>query len=353
LVTRAAAAAIGLPTLSACSKDDPAASGVRIVPTPGTGIVPAMQADSAGLLHVVYLQGADLFHCTSSNGGASFGEPMRINDQAGFADGGLFRGPKLVLGEGGALHVVWYSRAWSSSPDKTRQGAMYSRAASGQPFAPARNVGGEPSDGFSIAVNGQQVAVAWHNGEVLKVARSTDAGSEFAAPQSLAGALPCECCDTWLQVERDGRARVVYRDRQQDRRDMFLATMRSDGNGERQRLDRESWILKACPISGCSAVFDGAIGVVAWERDGRILATRIEGDAGGRTELLDVGGGKYPMVLRHGEHVLVAWCDGGALSWQRFDWPTLRAGAKGSVRRRSMHRAAGAVAQDGQFVLMV
>jgi hypothetical protein len=350
---RGAGVCLALPAFQACTDDREVGAGMRAIRTPANGIVPSAVFGADGLLHVVYVDGKDVFHTSSTDRGIGFAAPVRVNDRLGFAAGGLFRGPELAVGADGTVHVVWYSRAGEFSTDRTEQGPMYTRAAPGAPFESSRNVGKEAADGLSIAVQAEQLAISWQNGEALKVLRSDDAGRSFGSAAVL-DALPCECCDTSLYLTRAGVAFIVYRDRLDDRRDMFLASLgRGSARGGKVRLDTRSWVLKGCPVSGNGAAFSDDSAVVAWERDGKILMSRV-GLADLRSAApTTIGAGRYPLVMRNADSVLVAWCDGKKLIWQRFEAASLKRRDEGSIRRTSSHRAGAAVAPDGEFVLVL
>jgi hypothetical protein len=354
---RGAAAVLALPALmSACARDDNAAAaraGIRVLPTPRGGTVPAAQYDAAAdRLHLLYLEGQDVFHVESSDGGATFGDPRRVNDRPRFAQGGLFRGPELALGSGGMLHAIWYSRAYEAKLDKSQQGVMYTRRGPGGAFEPSRSVGGEPSDGYSLAVRDQQVALAWHNGEQLKLLRSDDGGQVFGAPRQI-DALPCECCVTSMQVTPHGAVLLAFRDRADDKRDMYLTLVEGAAAPRKLKLDAQSWIIKACPISGSTVLLGAAQATVVWERDGRVLLARVALPGWQRSEPLDIGAGKYPIVLDNTRSMLVAWVDGKRLRWKRFDPSRMSLLDEGSIARSVMDRAAGTLARGGEFVLVV
>lgn len=347
-------AIVALPAgLAACADDSAARAGIDAVPTPGGGIVPSAQFDAAGDLQVAYLQGKNVFLSQSRDAGATFAAAVRVNDRPGFAQGGLFRGPEMALDGDGGIHVVWYSGAWEMSRDKSEQGAMYARALHGAAFEASRNIGKEPSDGFSVAARAGQVAIAWHNGELLKVVRSDDAGATFSAATPFE-ALPCDCCATTLRIAPAGQTVIVYRDRKDDHRDMYVAALdRGKTKARRLRLDSRSWIIDACPLSGCGVVLRDEGLTAAWEHDGEILMSRVDVAAWQRSEPVALGRGKYPLVLANADRLLVAWSAGKELAWQSLDLETMRPVGKGSVRRATSHRAAGAVSPAGRFVLIV
>lgn len=356
-VLRGLAAALGLPAIiSGCADNSAARAGIRVLNTPRGGTVPAAAYDAVrDRLHIAYLDGQDVYGVESADVGSSFGEPRRVNDRPKFANGGLFRGPELAVGEDGTVHALWYSRAREAQgADKSEQGVMYTRRASAaQDFEPSRNLGREPSDGYSIATFQRQVALAWHNDEQLRLLRSVDGGTTFGAASTLP-ALPCECCATQVVFDAGGDPLVVFRDRTGDRRDMFVAPAAAGGaRAGNLKLDAVSWVIKACPVSGTSASASRAGLVVAWEHEGRILVARVDAARWQRGDPLALGAGKFPIVLDNQRSLLVAWVDGKNLRWKRFEATTWSALDEGRIARRGMDRAAGVVGRGGEFVLVV
>lgn len=340
------AAALG--AAAGCSDQAAAQAGILVVPAPGGGIAPAAQFDSRGVLHVSSLHKDDLLLRESADLGQSFGEPTRINDKTGFAAGGLFRGPEMAFDGAGTLHVVWYSSA-SEKPD---QGVQYTRRRAGGTFEPSRNLAHEPSDGISVAAQDGTVLVAWHNGEALRLVRSDDAGQAFGATAAF-DALPCECCDTALLMAPGGRSLLAYRDRTRDQRDMFVASPASaNAPASRTRLDDRSWVIKACPMSGTALVLAGGAALALWERDGRILMSRLSLADLGHPPPVEVGAGKFPIAAVSGASACIAWSEGSSLRWRLVDAATMRIRAEGALRRDSPHRAALAAAPDGRYVLV-
>lgn len=344
---RTASAGVAVMALGGCGESSGASVGVRAIVTPDGGQLPSAAFDRGGALHVVFLRDGDVLYARSSDAGASFGSAVRVNGSAGTAQGGLFRGPEMTLDDDGAAHVVWYGKGSGT----IAQTAMYSRQATGGGFEPARDVSGEFVDGLSLAVHRRQVALAWHTGEVLKVLRSGDGGRSFAPPAALP-ALPCECCDTSLQFAPDAALLLTYRDRREDRRDMYLVTLRPGVPPSILGLDEHSWVVKACPMSSNGLSADAAGALVAWEHDGDVLVVRVAAGGAARGAPVKVGTGKHPLVLSRADGVLVAWNDGSRLAWRLLDPQTLRVRAKGSSPRASPHRAAGVVTPAGEFLLI-
>ena len=87
-------------------------SALRLIRVPQGGIQPQAIVDDKGVIHLVYFNGeprqGDLFYVRSTDGGATFSPPLRVNSQAGSAiAAGTIRGGQIALGENGRVHVAW------------------------------------------------------------------------------------------------------------------------------------------------------------------------------------------------------------------------------------------------------
>jgi len=112
-----------------------AAPDIKILRTPNNGIQPRAILDRAGTLHLLYYVGerlhGDLFYVKSSDLGATWSSPLRVNSEPGTAiAAGTIRGGEMVIGKNGRVHV-----AWNGS----------SNAAPGGPLNPESGQRGAPS----------------------------------------------------------------------------------------------------------------------------------------------------------------------------------------------------------------
>ena len=325
---------------------------VRVLALPAGGTMPSALIDRERVLHVVYYADQNVLYTSSRDSGATFAAPVRVNDRDRFALGGLFRGPEIAAADDGSLHVVWYNRAWELKLPISDQGTMYARRPAGGEFEPSRYLSRGPADGLSIAAERMSVVAAWQTGEVARIVRSDDTGTSFV-PEIDLQTLPCECCDTALDVT-GGMTYIAVRDRTRDDRDMYLVAVDTDnGTVRRLRLDTKTWHIAGCPMSSVGMTRDGRELFVSWEHDGSILLARVDLDRWEASTPVTVSdSGKYPLVLRGADALLVAWKDGTRLRWQAFERDSLKRLGKGSAATASGNRPAGVVAADGTYLLL-
>jgi len=267
-------------------------STVRVLRVPNNGLQP-QAASRDGVLYLIYFQGearhGDLFYVRSSDDGATFSEPLRVNSQAGSAvAAGTIRGGQLALGREGLLHVVWNgsSKAQPKGPmnpqlpaDNPHNGLpmLYSRLGSDGQFEPQRNLMQETfalDGGGSVAADAEgNVYVAWHGsakgsakgepGRVVWLAKSADDGRTFSAetPAFEESTGACGCCGMQVFVDSAGALRALYRSaRETVHRDIYLLSSQDRGQTfASARID--PWEIGACPMSSMSFC-EGPAGVL-------------------------------------------------------------------------------------------
>ena len=340
------------PTASVTPRDDH--PQVRVVRVPENGFVPDAEMDEAGNLHLAYVAGNDVYYAKSSDHGETFGQPIRVNSEAGFAFGGAFRGPDLAIGKDDTVHVVWYNAGYQQKRPQHEWGVNYSKMAKSGQFEATRNLNQKPSDNFSIAANAKgDVAVVWMAGGIF-VNWSQDGGTQFSAPLDLK-IDPCECCGSRASFTADGTLNVLFRDKAKNERDTYLAMLtRGAPTIRRVRVSEMDWHIDLCPMTGCflSSAQHGLI--AGWETKGSIYFARL--DSQGRNlsggEMLVSKNGRYPVALVAPDGTaLVAWKHGKKLEWQLFDSANKPIAERSTYTAATGDRPAGVVNSRGDFVL--
>jgi hypothetical protein len=103
---------IGATALLATSLALARGADISVVRVPKGGIQPQAVVDGTGILHLLYYLGdpmhGDLFYVKSSDLGASWSSPLRVNSESGTAiAAGTIRGGQIALGKNGRIHVAW------------------------------------------------------------------------------------------------------------------------------------------------------------------------------------------------------------------------------------------------------
>ncbi len=363
---------------------------MRLARVPNGGIQPRIAVDARGAVHLTYLVGdpgkADIYYGRSGDGGVTFSEAMLANSIPGSAVGtGTIRGAQMALGKNGRVHVAWNGSTVSKPrgplnpempADSPYNGSpmLYARMADdGKSFEPQKNVvtrsfGLDGGGSVAADLNGN-VYVAWHArgfdsgkgeaGRRVWIARSSDEGRRFAAEEAADdGSLgACGCCGLDL-FAAEGKLFGLFRSATKEvHRDVYLLASSDGGRKFESRL-MQKWDINACPMSSMSFV-EGKGGVRgAWETDGQVYWSRLEG--GTVVAAPGTGKRKHPRlaVNARGETLMVwaegtGWQKGGSLAWQLFDREGKAMGAMGTAPGVPVWSFGVTTAsKDGGFVIL-
>lgn len=317
---------------------------------------------------------ANVYFAMSSDGGATFSDPRRVNDQEGDATANNEQPPRVVLsGNGPARTVtVFWSKRNEASDGKQRVRKDAVRMArstdGGRTFSPARFAhdpqfsGARGWESLAAASDGAVHAVwldgrdaekkmaeaAAHSGMAHKGQPPQDIYHGTIAPdgritESLIATGVCFCCKTTVVVDARGAVYAAWRH-------IFPGSMRdiafarsSDGGRHFDppvRVSEDKWELNGCPEDGPTMAVDRA-GVIhiAWAtvvQDGEgqkalFYATSRDGKTFSPRTRLPVTDGATP-----GHPQLTLTNDGGAA----IVWDELVAGVRGVSLARVSRTAA-------------
>jgi hypothetical protein len=249
----------------------PAAAPARVNPEPGgatawRGDAPSVAVSAEGAVYVAWTarpaeggQATTLYVSASRDGGRSFGEPVRVNDD--FAPG-VHGMHSLAAGADGRVYVAWLDER---SVAAAQDGAHASGQMSGR-----------------MPMHGEQ------NREVF-FSYSADGARTFAANRRIA-VEACPCCKTSLAASVDGRVYVGWRQvLPGDFRHVAVASSADGGEtfDAPAVVSDDRWELRGCPVSGPAlAAGEGGRLTVLWFTAGDAgvagLYSAESGD-GGRT----------------------------------------------------------------------
>lgn len=377
----AVAAALALLSPLASPAASPGAEPVRLRRVPDGGLQPQVAVDERGAWHLVYFrgkpEGGDAWWSMSTDDGARFSPPRRVNHAAGDVVAmGNIRGAQLALGRGGRVHVAWNGARSIEVGQRRVQPLRYARLDDPQRgFAPERNVIQSAfglDGGSSIAADRQgHVYITWHapppgkNGEsdrAIWLARSDDDGRTFAAERNLLAdeSGVCACCGMRTHVDAGGDLHVLYRAaaRQVERPMRLLDVRGATGAVQEQTLHR--WLHNGCPMSSCQfAERDGAVWA-AWETGDNVYFARLgEGDQP-RCPSGSPRARKHPaLAINSRGELLLAWTEGmswgrpGTVAWQVYDRSGEPTGQRGQTEGVPAWSLVAAVAgADNRFTIL-
>lgn len=297
--------------------------------------------DARGRLWRARVENGYLLVSRSTDSGASFGEPVRVNAEAERIAADGENRPKLAFGNKGEIFVSWTRSLETPFAGDVR----FSRSTDdGASFAPPFTVNDDHQpiahrfDALTVDGRGT-VWVLWldkrdqaaaekaggkFSGISLYAAQSTDGGATLSPNRRLA-AHTCECCGIALDLDRDGVPVAAWRHVfGSNIRDHQI--MRLDERMTPVRLSGEKWAVDACPHHGPTlAVARDGTTHAAWftgapSHEGLFYARSA---GAGRTFSRPLAFGNnarqagHPHLLAVGEQVFLAWkeFDGRSAVW--------------------------------------
>jgi len=393
LALSAVLAAVAASAVMPLTSSSPSADVVRLLRVPHDGIQPEAIAAADGVLHLLYFSGppasGNLFYVRSSDGGATFSTPVRVNSQDGSAVAtGTIRGGQLALGRNGRVHVVWNGSDAAlpkapAAPSSGRPGfpLLYTRSnPEGTVFEAQRGLIHHSYDldgGGSITATADgRVYAAWHGSPLDSVAgeehrrvwltRSDDDGKTFN-DDAIAWKEPtgtCGCCGMRMLAGPASALVMLFRSASTPAdRDVFVLAS-SDGGQSFRGSRVQPWHIGSCPMTSMSLASAGNRVYGAWETAGQVSFGAI--DMAGATipepvAALGPGGTrKHPRlaVNPRGETMMVwtegtAWARGGSMAWQVFDSSGRPTSQKGSQPGIPVWSFASTVSRpDGGFLIV-
>ncbi|MCH7571916.1 MAG: exo-alpha-sialidase [Planctomycetes bacterium] len=320
---------------------------VRTMRLPEGGIQPQVVADENDVIHMIYFLGhpraGDVFYMSSTNGGESFSDPIRVNSQKDSTT----IGAHLAIGKNGRAHVAWNgSHLAEPKAPSDMPPLLYARMNDeGTGFEEQQNVIREHphlDGGSSLAAdrNGN-VFVIWHapivggHGEQDRrvwVARSTDEGKTFET-EIIASDVPtgaCGCCALKSFADSEGTLYTMYRTASKVvNRDMHMLVSRDAGNSFTNEKMHE-WNVGQCVMSTADFIETDDDVYAAWETKMQVYFGKFDPATGNVAERIAAPGKgkmrKHPCLATSldGQVLLVwteglSWGRGGSVAWQIFD----------------------------------
>jgi hypothetical protein len=272
---------------------------------------PQAAVDAEGRVHVAYGAGAEIRCATSTDGGRHFDAPVVVGRLPTLALG-MRRGPRIAatqdaliiaaiggdqgMGRDGDL-FTWRS----TNHGATWTGPVRINAVEGSAREGLHALAAHPDGGvFAVWLDLRDGAMALYG------ARSTDHGATWEADR-LVHRSPdkaiCTCCHPSAAFGPDGLLYLMWRDDVAGARDMYLARSRDGGQsfGRPQKLGRRSWVVAQCPMDGGAVAADpGDDTATIWMRAGEVFACR----PGAAEVRLGTGAQPWAAPARDGTHAV-------------------------------------------------
>lgn len=333
---------------------------VTAIRVPGVTNAVKAQCGADGTIDLLFDAEDGPQYARSRDGGVTFSPPMAVVDAAARKPGLKFSSEDLAVDQDGRVHVALSNNAWKLKLPQEEWGFYYARLTpDAKTFTPVRNINRKPSEGFSLAAGKDGAVTAGFLSGKLFTMVSRDGGETFSASAELNPAWnPCDCCTTSVALGTDGRAALLYREETDNERDIYVALWNPTRTTtpSRSRISGTPWKIAGCPMTYFAIAPTSTGYVTAWPTKGQVYFARLDQDGAVLPpgEILTPGTSGMRMgllALAAADGVtLVGWKNKDGLGWQLYDAKGQPLGPPGTAPSPG-NGAAGAVLQDGRFVL--
>lgn len=195
-------------------------------------------------------KGTILFLSKSSDGGETFAEPVKINDDTEPASHGMH---SISIAPNGSIVAAWLDERYLKKTERAGYSplgmlAFFHHTPTPKPEAKAET---EPDAELYFAV-------------------SKDGGRTFSANKRIDEKV-CPCCKVSIAIRPDGTMFIGYRKVYEG--SFRHITVISSANGEEfskpVQVSDDKWQIDACPVSGAALRFEGQNLAIAWYSGGK------------------------------------------------------------------------------------
>ena len=221
------------------------------------GDPPTITAGPGGKIYVGWTakypdgkRGTILYMSISRDGGASFDEPVRVNDDTQPASHGMH---SMAVAPDGRIYFAWLDERY-----------LKSKPADATPTPH----GGHENSNANSAPHPEEAEVE-PNAE-LYFAMSAD-GTSFEGKNRRLASDVCPCCKTATVISDKGRVAIGYRKVfNGDFRHIAVTSLNDFGDAWSQpvQVSDDGWRINACPVSGPALRWDGDELAIAWYSGG-------------------------------------------------------------------------------------
>ncbi len=281
---------------------------------------PQVAVSEDGKIFVAYGQGNTLYCAASSDGGKSYGSPVRVGEAGNLALG-MRRGPRIAIAGESLVVTAVYGAQGGGRDGELLAWHSINGGRSWQGPVTVNDVPGAAREGLhGMATSAKgELACAWldlrSKGTKIYASVSRDGGKAWSANrlvyQSPDGTV-CQCCHPSLAYDKKSNLIVMWRNALGGARDLYVS--RSGDGGKTytaaQKMGAGTWMLDACPMDG------GGLAITAdnkittfWRRDRQLFLCT----AGASEQLVEQGEQGWVTAGQQGTYLTWLERRGGAL----------------------------------------
>lgn len=261
----------------------------------------------------------------SKDNGKTFGEKKTIFSGNGIGNSRMMRAKVLAKKDGSLVAI------FSNRDEPTPGGKGGGRSSNivycvskdaGSTWTLPASVDADPTRGIvrgffdAVVMSNDEIAVAY----LKDVANSTKheerdlrlvtTKNDIFLPERVIDPVVCDCCPINMLIDADGSLNIVYRDNNDDIRDMarMISTDNATSFTKPVIVHNDGWKIKGCPHSGAVSSTYGKSALVAWfsgaeKESGVRLATR----EGKKLLVLEDASAKNPCLVNLPKSALMMW----------------------------------------------
>ena len=310
------------------------ATSIEAIKVPNNGVQPFAMTDKAGVIHMIYYRGTDLYYVTRKNSTWSTEKQISGAREKGTIMGPIST-PKLAIGKNGRVHISWFRFG------RQKSRFYYARMADNRvefektvQFVQHHAVGTETPAAVVADTQGH-VALIWHAGNFQQEEKrgifmrfSKDEGKTFAAETRISGeqAGACACCSLTAAFDTDGNLYAFFRGAEKKMKRGMILAKSTDRGRSFASLEVDKWNLNSCPVS-TNAMAQDTKGTVwmSWVNRNKIYFSRTDKPAlSYQVPASQARQGSPSIAINKTGEIMVAWTEGpmmaaGRLHWQLYD----------------------------------
>ena len=324
----------------------------------GPGSQPEIAVDAAGIIRIVYGvkngKERDLYYVSSRDGGKSYSRPFLVGNfsQMGL---GMGRGPQLTTTKDYTVVTVGDHHGNLFAVNLSNKTNQWSNPVK---VNDADTTAKEALSGLA-AGKGNVVYTAWLDSRLgnnnLYGSLSSDGGVTWGKNQLIYSGEQngiCECCKPSVYINRTGQITVMFRNKMDGARNMYLISSNDHGKhfGNPQKLGNGDYMINACPMDGgdLTVSSDGEATTV-WRRQKEVFLAQS-----GKTEI-KLGDGRTPVILQTTMGNVIAWQQNDKIQFRSPDGLTTSTLGIGQYPRLALAKDQKTVIctfeRDGQVVV--
>jgi BNR repeat-like domain len=295
-----------------------------------TYAAPTLQLTPSGKLMLVWSEKNSLgenalCYALSEDGGGTFEAKNKVAKNTGLGNS-RFGKAKILFKKDGSMVAV-YSQRFENPP----VGKSGGRGPAGIVFSTSTNNGvswSQPvfvdTDPSTKLLRGFFDAVIMPNDELAVVYLKDVAGSTkheerdlrmaiskngVMQPEVILDAIACDCCPVNISVNNQ-QVQVIYRDNNDDIRDMAILTSKDNGASfsASRILSTDNWKINGCPHSGAVTFHNGKNSISAWQAGSEKLPGVRFVDAAGKKLFIEPDlSAKNPALAGDANNQFMVW----------------------------------------------